>query len=223
MVVSSQGVTLKEFLACKHNLAINRQTRMLANLSKVNCYNTTGMTQSERDRLMLQSAKDNLVDMAFFGLSEFQNYTQFLFEHTLNINFRKDFEQYKSTHTSRHEIDKADEEQVVKLNYLDIELYKFAKDLFFQRIKQSYLEEGFPVPWELREEGDRIDNLKRTINVDPNEHQTHRTEDEDDFEEGHAFESKVVNQEFAGLDHAANRSGDFIRSGYKDINTEDDR
>ena len=36
------GVSLANFTACPHNLAPNRQTRMLADLALVNCYNTTG-------------------------------------------------------------------------------------------------------------------------------------------------------------------------------------
>jgi hypothetical protein len=82
-----QGVNLTAFLSCPHNLAFNRQTRMLANLSKVNCYNTTGFTPQQRNRIILDSAKENLKAMAYFGLVEYQTYTQFLFEHTLGLEF----------------------------------------------------------------------------------------------------------------------------------------
>jgi hypothetical protein len=41
-------------------LAANRQTRMLADLALVNCYNKTGMSAKERDRILLSSAKRNL-------------------------------------------------------------------------------------------------------------------------------------------------------------------
>ena len=66
------NVTLPEFLSCPSNLAINRQTRMLANLTKVDCYDTSRMTPESRNAIMLQSAKDNLRSFAFFGLVEFQ-------------------------------------------------------------------------------------------------------------------------------------------------------
>ena len=144
-----QGVTLKEFMDCKHNLAFNRQTRMLANLSKVNCYNTSGLTPSERDRLMLESAKQNLIHLAFFGLVEFQTYTQFLFEHTLNLNFIDDFVQLNTTHSSKYGVLAEEKKRMAELNHLDIELYQFAKDLFLQRVKQAYLDDGLPVPPEL--------------------------------------------------------------------------
>ncbi|KAH9512675.1 Heparan-sulfate 6-O-sulfotransferase 3-B, partial [Bulinus truncatus] len=48
------GVTFDEFLNCSSNLAFNRQTRMLANLSLSDCYRSNSTkTQSERDETML--------------------------------------------------------------------------------------------------------------------------------------------------------------------------
>lgn len=58
-------------MACPYNLASNRQTRMLADLSIVGCYNST-LSSLERDRLMLASAKHNLQFMPFFMLTEYQ-------------------------------------------------------------------------------------------------------------------------------------------------------
>jgi hypothetical protein len=50
-----------------------RQTRMLADLALVGCYNTSYMpSHAERNRVMLASAKRNLAAMAFFGLTEYQ-------------------------------------------------------------------------------------------------------------------------------------------------------
>lgn len=53
-------MTLDEFADCDSNLAANRQTRMLADLALVNCYNRSSMPLHERNRLMLASAKRNL-------------------------------------------------------------------------------------------------------------------------------------------------------------------
>ena len=58
-------------MACRYNLASNRQTRMLADLSLVGCYNSS-MSIVERDRIMLASAKQNLQFMPFFMLTELQ-------------------------------------------------------------------------------------------------------------------------------------------------------
>lgn len=140
---------MEQFIKCPHNLAFNRQSRMMANLSKVNCYNTSGLTDVERDRRILESAKQNLVDLAFFGLVEFQTYTQFLFEHTLNINFINDFVQHNLTHSSGYNVSAEELRRIAALNQVDIELYQFAKDLFLQRVKQAYLDEELPVPEDL--------------------------------------------------------------------------
>lgn len=51
---------------------IFRQTRMLADLSLIGCYNSSFMNEEERNRVMLASAKKNLLSIAFFGLTEFQ-------------------------------------------------------------------------------------------------------------------------------------------------------
>uniref|UniRef100_A0A183BPM4 Heparan-sulfate 6-O-sulfotransferase n=1 Tax=Globodera pallida TaxID=36090 RepID=A0A183BPM4_GLOPA len=79
------GVSLDEFLACPYNLAFNRQTRMLSDLSLVNCYNSSAMDAIVRDRIILESAKFNLRQFAFFGLKERMAESQFLFEKTLGL------------------------------------------------------------------------------------------------------------------------------------------
>lgn len=45
---------------------------MLADLSLIGCYNSSFMNREERNRVMLASAKRNLLSIAFFGLTEFQ-------------------------------------------------------------------------------------------------------------------------------------------------------
>ena len=125
---------------CPHNLAINRQTRMLANLSLVGCYTTTVLSPSEHDRIMLESAKENLYNMAYFGLTEYQIESQYMFEHTFNLFFQNDFEQ-KNTVSENEEIEEEIHKTVLELNYLDVELYEYAKMLFWERLKLAYKEE----------------------------------------------------------------------------------
>jgi hypothetical protein len=107
---------------------------MLANLSVVGCYNASALSKSERDARMLQSAKENLKNMAFFGLTEFQRDTQLLFEQTFGLAFLQDFVQRNSTHA--HSIDLSEEQRrsVLRVNALDVELYHYAKELFAQRL-----------------------------------------------------------------------------------------
>lgn len=131
------GVTLQEFMDCSYNLANNRQVRMLADLSLVGCYNLTFMNESERNDILLQSAKNNLKNMAFYGLTEFQRKTQYLFERTFNLKFISPFTQFNTTRASNVDIDKWYRERIKELNYLDMQLYEYAKDLFLQRFQYT--------------------------------------------------------------------------------------
>jgi heparan sulfate 6-O-sulfotransferase HS6ST2 len=71
--------------------------------------------------------------MAFFGLTEFQRKTQYLFEKTFNMNFISPFTQYNTTRASSVEINEEIQKRIEGLNFLDMELYSYAKDLFLQR------------------------------------------------------------------------------------------
>ncbi|XP_043928708.1 heparan-sulfate 6-O-sulfotransferase 3 [Protopterus annectens] len=131
------GVTLQEFMDCSYNLANNRQVRMLADLSLVGCYNLTFMSESERNEILLQSAKNNLKNMAFFGLTEFQRKTQYLFERTFSLKFISPFTQFNSTRASNVDINERARNRIEELNFLDMQLYDYAKDLFLQRFQYT--------------------------------------------------------------------------------------
>nr|XP_033815311.1 heparan-sulfate 6-O-sulfotransferase 1 [Geotrypetes seraphini] len=127
------GCTLEEFMECPYNLANNRQVRMLADLSLVGCYNMSFLSESKRAQVLLESAKKNLRDMAFFGLTEFQRKTQYLFERTFNLKFIRPFMQYNSTRASGVDLETTTIQRIEELNDLDMQLYDYAKDLFQQR------------------------------------------------------------------------------------------
>ncbi|KDR10904.1 heparan-sulfate 6-O-sulfotransferase 1 [Zootermopsis nevadensis] len=136
---SWEGVTVDEFAACPHNLAANRQTRMLADLALVGCYNTSYMpSHAERNRVMLASAKRNLAAMAFFGLTEHQKVSQYVFEETFNLRFAVPFEQNNTTLSSAtlSSIRPDQIETIRHLNVLDLELYAFAQKLMYQRFER---------------------------------------------------------------------------------------
>ncbi|XP_032448106.1 heparan-sulfate 6-O-sulfotransferase 2 [Lynx canadensis] len=118
---------------CPYNLANNRQVRMLSDLTLVGCYNLSVMPEKQRNKVLLESAKSNLKHMAFFGLTEFQRKTQYLFEKTFNMNFISPFTQYNTTRASSVEINEEIQKRIEGLNFLDMELYSYAKDLFLQR------------------------------------------------------------------------------------------
>ena len=133
-----KGIEIEEFLSCKHNLAFNRQTRMLADLNLVDCYNHTLLTQNERDQIMLHSAKKNLQKMSFFGLCEEQIISQYLFEQTFKLKFKKSFIQFNQTRSIAEQKLLTPEiiAKIRQLNHLDMELYSFAKTIFRERFNR---------------------------------------------------------------------------------------
>ncbi|XP_014210412.1 heparan-sulfate 6-O-sulfotransferase 2 [Copidosoma floridanum] len=135
--INWQGVSLEEFMACPYNLANNRQTRMLADLSLIGCYNSS-LSPEERDRLMLASAKRNLKYMPFFMLTEYQKVGQYSFEETFKLRFAVAFEQHNATLSAATmaTLTPGQLEAVQRLNKLDLELYRFATDLAFQRFRR---------------------------------------------------------------------------------------
>ncbi|KAF7490130.1 Heparan-sulfate 6-O-sulfotransferase 2 [Sarcoptes scabiei] len=130
-----KNVSFDEFLSCQNNLAFNRQTRMLADLSLVGCYNKSVMSPEERDSVMLFSAKQNLKRMSFFGLCEEQLATQYMFERAFKFHFRRPFVQFNQTrsHATLKSLNFNQIEQIRRLNHLDVKLYSYAKDLFRKR------------------------------------------------------------------------------------------
>ncbi|KAG5194018.1 hypothetical protein JEQ12_020379 [Ovis aries] len=155
------GCPLKEFMDCPYNLANNRQVRMLSDLTLVGCYNLSVMPEKQRNKVLLESAKSNLKHMAFFGLTEFQRKTQYLFEKTFNMNFISPFTQYNTTRASSVEINEELQKRIEGLNFLDMELYSYAKDLFLQRSTEfafitssSWLSSGSDPPRDNRRDWD---------------------------------------------------------------------
>uniref|UniRef100_A0A6P5ILJ5 Heparan-sulfate 6-O-sulfotransferase n=1 Tax=Phascolarctos cinereus TaxID=38626 RepID=A0A6P5ILJ5_PHACI len=175
------GVSLREFMDCGYNLANNRQVRMLADLSLVGCYNLTFMNESERNMILLQSAKNNLKNMAFFGLTEFQRKTQFLFERTFNLKFISPFTQFNITRASNVEINGGARQRIEELNFLDMQLYEYAKDLFLQRYHHTKQQEHQRDRQKRREER----RLQK-------EHRAHRWQKEDETAVTEDYNSQVV-------------------------------
>lgn len=128
-----KSVKLEEFIECRYNLGNNRQTLLLSDTS-YECENKTG-------EQMLQEAKKNLQSLTFFGLTEYQNYTQQLFLKIFSNNFRL-VDKFTQSQTFAEKFIKSNDsvqmpylDKIIKLNKLDIELYAFGKELFFQRLK----------------------------------------------------------------------------------------
>lgn len=135
-----RDVTFQEFLGCPWNLAVNRQTRMLADLTLVGCYNRSlgAGSDRQRDLLLLASARENLRRTAFFGLTEEQRRSQRLFEATFGMRFLRPFEQLNETRSAAAQgrVPPADLEAVRRLNHLDVQLYEYARKLMAERLRR---------------------------------------------------------------------------------------
>lgn len=114
---------------------------MLADLSLVGCYNVSAMSEEERSAVLLESAKRNLRGIAFFGLTEYQRKTQYLFERTFNLEFITPFTQLNGTRASSVEVPPETQHRILQLNRWDVELYEYARDLFLQRFQVARQQE----------------------------------------------------------------------------------
>lgn len=137
-----RSVGIDSFLNCTSNLAFNRMTRMLTDLRAINCYGEIGadsrINSLELGEQMLLEAKINVASMPFFGMLEYQRESQLLFEKTFGLKFMELFVQDENTTAARF-IPTLSSEHIINImasNWLDVELYKFAKELFLKRLEK---------------------------------------------------------------------------------------
>ncbi|UYV71352.1 HS6ST1 [Cordylochernes scorpioides] len=155
--------TLPDFLNCPGNLALNRQVRMLADLT------LTGCDQSTNNLVLLSSAKNNLHKMAFFGLAEFPKISRYMFEATFRLAFLQD-QEFSAPPSQRSLLLRAQRKQVLdhlspqelnrtqEANRLDTELYQYAKKLFFYRFdKLKKMDPEFDSNFELATQNNLTD------------------------------------------------------------------
>lgn len=128
------GVSFSEFMDCRDNLATDRQTRMLADLTKSGCYKRGHVDLKERYMLRLKSAIENLGQMRFFGLTTYQKETQKLFERIFHVKFKADFD-YLEDSVEDEKVSLDEFIEMFKYIELDVQLYLYAKDMFTQRTK----------------------------------------------------------------------------------------
>ena len=133
-----ENITLEEFIACKNNIANNRQTRWLADYyhhGKFDCR----IFNYENKKLLLENAKKVLINLAYFGLTEYEQFSDILFEKSFNNVFKykgKANRTQKSIASNILEnLNETWIEKIKILNDLDLELYEFAKKVFFERVE----------------------------------------------------------------------------------------
>lgn len=136
------GVTLSKFVSCESNWANNRQTMMLADLESVHCFDRSALDKDERDRQLLESAKRNLENFLFFGLTEYMSESCQLLEAALDIKLtiKPTPRDLSDLHSSPIIYKLCNNqkllEAILEANHLDIQLYRFAFELFSRRAKE---------------------------------------------------------------------------------------
>jgi heparan sulfate 6-O-sulfotransferase HS6ST1 len=145
----NKTLTWKNYLDCEYNQANNRQVRMLANYNILGCNVLKCLTKSSKcsirqkyinQQKLLLSAKRTLIDIDFFGLVEYQKLSEYLFIKTFSENKFKfsvsavDLNETIAMNSLNSEAG-SNLEQIAENNHLDIQLYQFAKELFFKRIE----------------------------------------------------------------------------------------
>lgn len=86
---------------------------------------------------MLESAKQNLRILAFFALVEHQELSQFLFQEIFKMTFKERFLLSDFSKSSNTPISPAQHRNILHKNRLDIALYKYAEDLFFEKLNKT--------------------------------------------------------------------------------------
>lgn len=145
----NKTLTWPNYLKCEYNQANNRQVRMLANYNLLGCNVLKCWTKSSscsikekliNEEKILKSAKHTLIDMAFFGLVEHQQLSEYLFLKTFDQKRFKfsvpmiDLHETIARNAIKGEANNY-KEQIAQNNHLDIQLYEFAKEVFFKRIE----------------------------------------------------------------------------------------
>ncbi|CAP33109.2 Protein CBR-HST-6 [Caenorhabditis briggsae] len=133
-----EGVSVEEFISCPYNLAFNRQTRMLSNLSLVGCYEHLRRPSYEQDKIMMESAKENLRNMAFFGIKERMDDSQYFFEATFDMKFSRKMSVWGKSKSNDTVLTASQLAYIRNVNKLDWELYEYALQLFNERLSQLH-------------------------------------------------------------------------------------
>ena len=141
------NVTLPKFLSCSSNWGNNRQTLSIADLETVGCFDMRKFSQEERERRLLQSAKDNLKNnFAFFGITEYEVESGLLFERVFRMRFRNRTVQKPLSDLHSAPMlyslwnSNTTYQSISRANHLDMELYEYALELFANRLQEIGIE-----------------------------------------------------------------------------------
>ena len=137
------NLTLEKFLRCTESWSINRMTLSLADHELATCWDKKRYSREQRDQILLESAKSNLRNFSYFGLSEFLKESGSLFEETFGLILKNPIQGQPSNASKAsqyvsalmHDKDIIIYNKVVQNNLLDLELYEYALDIFGTRMR----------------------------------------------------------------------------------------
>jgi hypothetical protein len=121
---------------------------MLADFSQIGCntlkcmemnYECSDELKNFNEQKILHSAKHSLLGLAFFGLAEEQKLSEYLFLKTFGedkFRFSEPIIDIKNTNAEKAINGEAGKyiERIKSRNNLDIDLYEFAKEIFYKRV-----------------------------------------------------------------------------------------
>ena len=102
------------------------------------CYSSDMMDNPIKRRILLESAKQNLRSLTYFSIMPYMNESQYLFERTFGLKFKTPFYRQKNRHNRNsgsvlYSLSESTRRKIKQVNDLDMELFSYAKQLFFQR------------------------------------------------------------------------------------------
>ena len=128
------GVSLHDFMHCPFNPATNRQTWMLADVESIGCDKLKYLPADELKTRLLNSAKRNLMNSLYFGISEFREDAADAIKDTFGLKFTASFPNEKNPEEINDQfISESEEKSVYAVNDMDVELYQFAKFVYNKR------------------------------------------------------------------------------------------
>ena len=118
---------------------------MLADVDKAECLNQTAMYSKERDSILLATAKWNLKEMMYFGVTDYINESVLLLEHRFDVKIASPLSQPQIKDLTiaglLHKVwsNRTLYNEISSINYLDMQLYEYGLTLFEQRLKQIHI------------------------------------------------------------------------------------
>ena len=123
---------------CPYNPSTNRQTWMLADLESIGCERLVKASKETINQELLMSAKQNLNKMAYFGLTELRDEVPSGFREVFGFEYSPAVTRERVLAVvAEQNISTEQEKKIRSLNGLDIQLYDYAKKLYYEKFHKK--------------------------------------------------------------------------------------